>query len=134
MSLTNAQRPKEAVPVLWEAHERELTKLFYTSTIRAAENPQISRWQRMTSLLSTRFKLVTAMANSGYCSEAEPLVDEALALIEPQFGDIERFMETEEFSEYGSSGQKAIGSLTDQKTYAQPSFSLPCRPRRLHRP
>ena len=76
--------------MLWEAHERELTKLFYTSTIREAENPDIARWQRMTSLLSTRFKLVTAMANAGYCDEAEPLVDEGLALIDPQVGGFNR--------------------------------------------
>ena len=73
--------------MLWEAHERELTKSFYTATIREAENPDIARWQRMTSLLSTRFKLVTAMANAGYCDQAEPLVDEGLALIEPQVSD-----------------------------------------------
>jgi len=158
MSLTNANRPADAVPVLWEAHKRELENpLWYTRSIRserdkhlasiamasaadsarfefslanqkrerkighaeeegadgevsddersevkvAAEaaattaaaqaelaflfwDPQLAQWERMAEVFKTRFKLVTALANSGECGRARPLIEEALALLSPQ--------------------------------------------------
>jgi hypothetical protein len=42
----------------------------------------------MGQLLNTRFKLTTALGNSGHCSRANTLIDEALELIEDRLPEL----------------------------------------------
>ena len=105
MSLTNGQMPRDAVPVLLDTHKRELTSGWFTASIMRRDagsgrsrSDWIAQWSRMTNILQTRFKLVTAMGNAGQCGRALPLIEEALVLIDQQLAEIER--QTSQFAQH----------------------------------
>jgi len=83
MSLVNAGRPKDAVKPLWEGHQREIRSGYFTHSIKTRHEPDTMsrKMSRLNSLMKTRFKLVTAMSNSGQCDRAEPLIDEGLQML-----------------------------------------------------
>ena len=63
MSLTNAQRPRDAIPVLWDSHRRELESGWFIDTIQSIrgdvkEDHRFAQWQRMANLLQTRCAIV----------------------------------------------------------------------------
>ena len=132
MSLTNGQRPADAVPVLIDTHRRELSSGWYTSTIRrrgagwakSSDDPDaappsaqdyFAQWSRMSNLLQTRFKLVTAMGNAGLCGRALPLIEEALELIDGQVAEIDRQVQL--LTAPDSGYDKSRGGLQNSKAY-----------------
>jgi len=84
MSLCNAGRPRDAFPVLWESHRRELAHGYFSDSIRQRQEGSEARWSRLTTIMQTRFKLVTALGNAGECAKANPLIEEGLEVIEAE--------------------------------------------------
>ncbi len=97
MSLVNEYRNKDAVYVLKRVHNNELKSKYFTNTIDGED--QISRHLlEMTStsnLLRTRFKLVTAMSNSGDCKSARKLIEEGLDWIKSIETKLNNYIEGE---------------------------------------
>ncbi len=82
MALVNESRNKDAISVLHYVHKKELSEKYFTHGIRdddSSKNHQLGDITRTSNLLRTRFKLVTAMGNSGSCKEARSIIDEGLA-------------------------------------------------------
>ena len=87
MSLVNNNRNKDALCVLEKVHRDELSGNYFTHNINDVDKNNkykdlIADITRTSNLLRTRFKLVTAMTNSGDCDSALPLIEEGLDWIE----------------------------------------------------
>jgi len=97
MALVNALRPKDAVPILMSNSKRELKARWFVQTIEktrrrgqeTSDETKLAEMSRMAGILHTRFKLVTAMGNSGDCKGAMPLINEGLTWIEHLLQDID---------------------------------------------
>ena len=126
MSLVNAQRPKDAVPVLKDSHQVELnSKEWFVKTIQdvqlarqgkyhpTKEEVTIAKMTRMSSMLQTRFKLVTAMGNSGSCDQAVPLIEEGLKWAEEILVEIEKEMQKK--GQSGGQGKEYDDFITGSK-------------------
>ena len=142
MSLTNGQRPRDAVPVLWDTHRRELSAKWFTATIAVKDNGWsstnnkdgdekqldaatvardfLAQWQRMSNLLQTRFKLVTAMGNAGMCARALPLIEEGLDLIARQVAEIDR-----QYHQQQQEQQQQLATTTGELTSNSSPSSSP---------
>jgi len=112
MSLVNAQRPKDAIPVLWDMSKREKANSWFTQTVESFQKEhfadtkknqtkslmnvmnlnkkKLGQIGRYASILQTRFKLVTAMGNVGRCDEANKIIDDGLKLIETSIRKIHK--------------------------------------------
>jgi hypothetical protein len=108
MSLVNAQKPRDAIPVLLDMSKREMANIWFTQTVESfrkehfstrsnsqgmrsvldISTKRLSEIGRFASILQTRFKLVTAMGNIGQCDEANRIIDDALQLIESSLREI----------------------------------------------
>jgi len=124
MALVNASRNKDAANVLQKCHKREVATNHFTRTIHHNDEDIMHRKDfaeiiRKQNLLRTRFKLVTAMGNSGSCEEAIPLILEGLQWID----DISRKLDPSNFihDALSSSSSSYIASLKegnlDNKAY-----------------
>lgn len=81
MALVNESRNKDAVNVLQYVHKNELEGNYFDRGIDNSSKHQLGDITSTLNLLRTRFKLVTAMGNSGSCSDARPLIEEGLQWI-----------------------------------------------------
>jgi hypothetical protein len=106
MALVNAQRPKDAIPVLLDMSKREMANRWFTRTVEnfrkkefgnmdaESEDPlkkcknKLGEIGRLASIVQTRFKLVTAMGNVGRCDEARRIIDDGIKIIEASLRDI----------------------------------------------
>jgi len=96
MSLVNEGRNKDAAVVLREVHKKELSNRYFSHTIGSIKKDdalkdndneqkykhQILEISSTSNLLRTRFKLVTAIGNSGACDKALPMILEGLGWID----------------------------------------------------
>mmetsp|Transcript_35632 Transcript_35632/g.42555 ORF Transcript_35632/g.42555 Transcript_35632/m.42555 type:complete len:206 (+) Transcript_35632:251-868(+) len=96
MALTNAQRHKEGAKVLMISHKRAMAGTLGMSNIAIGDEPNdigMKEKGNLSNQMMTRFKLVTAMGNSGDFANARPLIDEGLALLTVAIRDIEQQMQ-----------------------------------------
>lgn len=113
MCLVNEYRNKDAVFVLNRVHFNELKSKYFTNTIDG-EDPISRHLLEITStsnLLRTRFKLVTAMSNSGDCKSARKLIEEGLDWIKT----IETNLNKNNHSEMNESNKKEASTILSLK-------------------
>ena len=124
-SLVNDGRNIEAMQVLKSTHRLELASNWFTRTLanRAADldgdnvddnENRLMEITRMENILSSRFKLVTAMGNAGHCDKARSLIDEGLAWIAEIDYDLRAMQVTEERN---TRAEELIGLNWNNKAY-----------------
>jgi len=110
MALVNANRNKDAAKVLMKGYKRETADNRYTRRIGGSGGSSSKKTQdgsrgrgplaklgSLSSSMTTRFKLVTAMGNSGDCVNARPIIEEGLTMIEDAIKDIDIEMLSPEY-------------------------------------
>ena len=125
-ALVNDHRNKDAARVLTKMHSKELRSTYFTQTteqkVSLDDNERkVARIRRAGSLLTTRFKLVTAMGNSGSCKEAVPLIEEGLAWIQEFLS--EQYINISGANDALESHKSLLQSLRNHKSYLYVSLS-----------
>ena len=98
MALVNQNRNRDASKVLLKVHNKELSGNYFMKTIDNTKNNDLAEITSTENLLRTRFKLVTALSNSGACDEAKPLILEGLKWIDTISTTIGNMDKSEEVS------------------------------------
>lgn len=135
MALVNAKRNKDGAKILMKSHKQEMADKRYVKNIEDASGSRQGQDRpsgetkveaSLSNLMLTRFKLVTAMGNSGDCANARLLIEEGLKLIDNAVQNIERQMQelgydpkTKDSDRVAElySFQKTKGSLINTKAY-----------------